>query len=329
MIVNESTENVNVSNEGISTPTQNEGNTEVIDTKESNEPGLGEKDAPAPYTPNFKYKYAVEGQKSVEAEIDDLFKPLIKDAETEKKVRELFEKAYGLDFIKSDRDTFKTTASDIYSKFQEQSQAINTVSTFIKNKDYDTVFEVLNIPKQDILQYALGIVQYQQMTPEQRAAYDRNIAERQRYAAIEMQNNQIMSEYNNLAATQRENDVANIVNRPEFASIVQNFDNVAGQGAFRNEVVRRGQYYAQVHGIDVPAEQVVREVAQLVGYQQANMQAQQRSMGGTSQNTPNAGVTKPTQKPVLPNISGKGTSPVKKVPRSVDDLRQLAKQLSQ
>jgi hypothetical protein len=31
----------------------------------------------------------------------------------------------------------------------------------------------------------------------------------------------------------------------------------------------------------------------------------------------------PEQKPVIPNIQGRGTSPVRKVPKSIDDMRAM------
>src|SRR5688500_2643210 len=57
--------------------------------------------APA-YTPDFKVKI-----KGKEFEIDEMFRGLIKDADSEKKVKEFFEKAYGIDFVKQDRKALK------------------------------------------------------------------------------------------------------------------------------------------------------------------------------------------------------------------------------
>lgn len=47
------------------------------------------------FSPNFKLKVMEQ-----EREIPELLRPLIKDAESEKAVRELVEKAYGLEYVK-------------------------------------------------------------------------------------------------------------------------------------------------------------------------------------------------------------------------------------
>jgi hypothetical protein len=85
------------------------------------------------------------------------------------------------------------------------------------------------------------------------------------------------------------------------------------QGAVRNEVIKRGQYYWHAYQQDVPVDQVVSEVLNLVGMQQQQQQQMQQAA--------------PQPKPKLPNITGKGSSPVKAVPRNLDDLRKLASRM--
>jgi len=274
---------------------------------------------PPEYSPNFKYRYAVEGAKQVEKEIEDLYKPLIKDAETEKAVRELHEKAYGLDFVKQDRDSLKGQYEDVYGKFQEQTRSLQTVGAYIKHKDYNSAFEVLGIPKEDVLNYALNLVQYNKMDPQQRQAYDQQNEERSRYAALELQNQELTQNFQNFAVQQREMEVNNLLMREDIAQVVDSFDQRNGvAGAFRNEVIKRGQYYAQ-QGQDVPVNQVVTELLSLVGPPPA-MQPQAAATPVTQ--------AAQQQKPVIPNIAGKGTSPVKKIPRSTDDLRKLSQQMT-
>src|SRR5688572_23823320 len=51
------------------------------------------------YTPNFKFKVLDK-----EHEIEERFRKLIKDADSEKMIRELHEKSFGIEAIKSQRD---------------------------------------------------------------------------------------------------------------------------------------------------------------------------------------------------------------------------------
>ena len=277
--------------------------------------GSGENpENPPEYTPNFGFKYAVEGSKQVEDEISEIYRPLIKDPETEKQIRELHEKAYGLDFVKQDRDTLKEQFTNTQQQYQEQTKALQTVGAYIKHKDYGSVFDTLGIPREDVLKYALEQVQYQKMEPHQRAEFDQQNAERNRIAALELQNQEITQNYQQMAAQQREWEVDNYLMRQDVAETVNAFDQRAGQsGAFKAEVFRRGQMYAH-QGQDVPVNQVVTELINLVGGAPAVAPGQ----GAQAQTQ-----TAQTQKPVIPNISGKGTSPVKRVPKSIEDLRKI------
>lgn len=280
--------------------------------------------APA-YTPNFKFKYRGLDKNDVEAELDDLFKPLVKDADTEKKIRELHEKAHGLDFVKADRDRLKSAYEPLEQKFESQAQALTQLGQFVQKKDYQSFFEALRIPKEDILQYALREVQLAQMDPQQRAQYEAQRQESQRAHALEMQNQQLQQQFQQLTVNQREMELGGVLQRAEVAASVASFDQRMGRpGAFRDLVIQRGQYHALALGVDAPAEQVVSEVLAMIGAQAAA--AGQAATGNAAGSTVQAGSGgKPV---VIPNIQGKGTSPAKKIPHSTNDLRKLAAQMS-
>jgi hypothetical protein len=72
---------------------------------------------PPVYTPNTKFKVMDK-----EHEFDAWLAPHIKDAETEKKAKELYEKAYGLDYVKpkyeasqKELEQYKTTYNSLYN----------------------------------------------------------------------------------------------------------------------------------------------------------------------------------------------------------------------
>ena len=104
---------------------------------------------------------------------------------------------------------------------------------------------------------------------------------------------------------------------PKVAEIAKSFDARQGkQGAFRDEVVKRGQYHFAVSNQVVSAQQAIDEVMQLVGTQLGGRQ--------TQGNQPNV-VQQP--KPVIPNIQAGSGSPVKKQVSSIADIRARREQL--
>lgn len=286
-------------------------------TPSGGEPGAT---PPPTYTPNFKFKYATPGEanKQVEAEFDDFLKPVVKDAETEKKLREIYAKAHGLEFVQAERDRFKPYAD----KYENLVGNLQRVTTYAQKGDFQSFFEALQIPEQQILQYALERVQYHQMDPQKRAQLDAHRQASQRALDLEFQNQQLTQNIQHIAVQQRTADLDRVLSAGDFAPVAQSFDARVGKpGAFKQLVIERGKYYALAQGVDMPPEQVAADVMNMIGAQVAP--GQQAQAAGAGQ----AG--KPgTKPPVLPNVSGKGSSPVKKVYTSTDALRQRAAELA-
>lgn len=273
--------------------------------------------ATPPWSPNFKFKV-----KDKELEIEDLFKPLVKDKNSETKVRELYEKAHGLDEVKTSRDTFKTQAEEWKGKFTQVEDNLKTIGSYARKGDFGTFFELLNIPKEKIIQYAIEELKYQELPPEQRQAIEQQRKLQNDYETQTQQNQTLQQQMANLVTQQATMELNQALATPETVSSIAAFDARAGKpGAFKAEVIRRGQYYEAVHKISPPASQLVTEVLQLVGVQ---TQAPQGT-DATSQVAPGQGST--TQKPVIPSFSGSSTkSPVQKVPTSIDDIRAIRQQ---
>ncbi len=283
--------------------------------------GAGGDGAPA-YTPNFAFKYRGTDRADAEAQFDDIFKPLIKDADTEKKIREMHEKAFGLDFVKQDRDTLRQTFQETQQKYTEQATALQTLGMYVKNDDFDSFFEALKIPKKSILDYAIKLVQLEKMAPEQRAAYNAQRAETQRRMSLEMQNAELTQQFQNLSVERRETELSTTLAHPQVAPLIEAFDQQAGKpGAFRDLVIQKGQHHFFTSGMDVPVHQVVNEVIGLLGLKPAQP-------GGTPAAASGVVARGSQGKPVLPLVPGKGGSPAKKVPNSTAGLRELANQLS-
>ena len=274
-------------------------------------------EAPA-YAPNFKFKVLDK-----EKEFDEWIRPLVKDADTEKKVKELYEKAYGLDSVKQDRETLRSELSQAKEKMASTDKAIQTISDYAGQKDWDSFFEALSIPKNEILKYALDLVQREQMPPEQKAQWEAGRRTQQEAKYYQEQNRALQEQQRQFSTQQREWELSQELSKPEVSSLVEAYNaGMANPSAFRDKVILIGQAYA-AKGIDLPAQAAIQEAVK-------ELRAINPQLGGfmaQAQEAPK--VVQPSTKPTLPNIQGRGTSPVKSTVRSLDDLRNLAKSYDQ
>lgn len=275
---------------------------------------------PSPYTPNLKFKVMDQ-----EKEFAPWVKNYIKDAESEKNFRDLFERAEGLNHVKQDRQTLRSENTELKSELGSVKTALTTVGDFLKNDDLDSFFEAFNLSEEQILKYAVKRLQLKDMPPAQQAEYQRQRQQQQEYYALKRQNEELSRGYTETTVQQRSSELDQTLASPQVSAVVQAFDSRMGrQGAFREEVIRRGQYHAYTTNVDVPVEQVVKEVLSLVHHGDPGQQLGTPLVNGGSAVQQAAGQAPVQKKPVIPNIQGRGTSPVKKIPRSIDDLKKLA-----
>lgn len=268
------------------------------------------------FKPDFKLKVYDE-----EKELDDPFlKALIKDADSEKKVKEIAQKYLGFDTVKDRHEKVKTE----YQTYKQQAEPIvnyyNHATNILQKKDYDAFFELLQIPQDDIFRYAVKKAEEQQLPPEQRQQmeYQRQIQREREMLAN--QNQQLQTQSLTQLQQFRNQELNWVMARPEVHGVAQAFDARNGQGAFRQLVAEKGMAHYAATGKDLSAEQATQEVLKLIGgfvtptnltgQPAAPMQSQ-----GTQQSAP---------PPVIPNVSGKGTSPVKKKISSLADLKRVS-----
>ena len=94
------------------------------------------------YQPNYKFK-AYEK----EYELDELYRPLIKDADTEAKIKALHSKAYALDPMKEKLEGTRKEFDGFKSTVEPKVRAFEQFNKILENKDWDTFFKKLNVPR--------------------------------------------------------------------------------------------------------------------------------------------------------------------------------------
>lgn len=267
------------------------------------------------FTPNFKYKAALQ-----EKEIEEFWRPLIKDPESEKKVKELFTRAEAFEYMKE--KSVKTTQEfeSLKGDYMNLASDANRVLQARDKGDLNSVFRQLQIDPSHVLKWAH---QYLNMTDDQRAAEDLQYQKQLETEQYQTQLQTMQQQMYEQAVQARAMQLDVSLMRPDVANAAVAWDQRMGQsGAFRALVIEEGQKAHFGEGKDITPDEAITRVMQrfgpLLGGQQPQVVAQQ---------TPQAGGVPPQAKPVIPTVQGRGTSPVRKQIKSLDDIKKLAKEM--
>jgi hypothetical protein len=279
------------------------------------EEGVEEDTEEAPeeeWVPDYKVKVLDN-----EYEFDDFLKPIV-TKENYHKVKELYEKAHGLDHVKSKYVSLKNEYEPIVGRAQQYEQAFSFIQDATNKKDYDTLFKELNIPKEDILNVALKYAQYQNLPPEQKIEYDKQVEAQQRLSQLEYQNSVLQQNFYTQQVQARASELNGFLNKADIQEVVKGYDAATQAGSFQNLVVMMGQQAAR-DGKDITVEEAVSRAMQLV----PKTLSQRVSGGEVNQAMPSR------DKPSIPKVRSIGNSPVSRKITSIDQLRKLANQLSE
>lgn len=274
--------------------------------------GAPEGAAAAPqYTPSYKFK--VHGE---EKEFDEYIRPVIKDAETEKKIKELYEKAYGLDHVKPKFETTQRERDELKQTYGKLNQEVSHILEYRDKGDLDTFFRKLNVSDEQVAQYIIDKAKRQSLPPEERRVYDELDSKRR----SEIEQSRQIADYDQrfmqMATQARAAELDSVLARTDINGIVQKYDSLNGPGSFKHFVAEIGVMYHTQYGQDPSAQDAVSAALKRLGNAYNSQPATVPSQ------------TAEKQLPVIPNISGKGMSPINKKPKSIDDLRKAAKEMS-
>lgn len=277
--------------------------------------------APA-YQPNFKFKAFGK-----EHEIEEIYRGLVKDKETEEKIRKLHEKAYAMEPFQNESKKYKTELDQFRAQAEPNLRSMAHFNNLLKNKDWDNFFGGLKIPETEIFDWVQKRLELRAMPPEQRAEFERQAQVRQQNYAYENELSQTQKQYQELATETRSMQLDNMLARQEVQSQAEQIDRAYGQpGAFRNLVIEEALNHYHRTGEDLPANQAVQMTVEKYSRflaaqnQGAGAQPSMTVQGGVQPNSPQGPA------PIIPHIGGSARSPVKKSPRTLDDLKKIAKE---
>lgn len=194
------------------------------------------------WEPNFSVK--VRNQRY---DIDEMFRPLITDRDSEQKVKEVFAKAHGLDHMKQAHDTLYQKTLDLEleaERYREENefakQGIEGLKKLAK-EDFPSFAHIVGLDDNTILSYANRRLDYREKPEHERHMIDREMDTRtQTYTqAAELQKLQRQNE--SLMKHQHDSEMKSALSMPEISSFEKLFDKRMGKdGAFREHVRQYG-----------------------------------------------------------------------------------------
>lgn len=273
------------------------------------------------YQPNYKFKITNAQQMEEEKEFDEFLRASIKDEKQEKTLRELYEKAHGIDFVKTDRDSAKKRAQEAESKYNEfHSQVSDIVS--LRDKDFWGFCEAVGLTKEQVAQKVLDEVKRLELPEDQKRMYDEFDKTRRRELQLEKQLQEEQRRSQESAIQARTHELDTVLQRPEISAYAKAYDTARKKsGAFREAVIRHGIAEWNVNQRDIASEQAVFDVMSILG-------EAYRGNGTAMPTTPTLPNAEDKPLPVIPRVSGKAVSPTGKAPRSIEDLKKMAAELA-
>ena len=270
------------------------------------------------YTPNYNFKVHDK-----EHTFDPEFQSYIKDADSEKKMRDLYERAFGLDQIKPKYEKTKQDYQQLNQNWGTVTQDLQKVGLFLNNKDYGSFFKSFNLTDQDVMQYALERLQFHELPPEKQAQIQGQQQRNEEYVKLQQENSRYRDYYQSQEVNQLQNSLNQEIGRPEISSMASQYDARAGKaGAFREAVIHHANVVYSASGKDMGAQEAVNSFTNLMGFSPSQQAGQQTQ--GTMPVQPNSANRPAT----LPKIQSGGGSHVKSQVRSIDDLKKIRAQIT-
>lgn len=269
---------------------------------------------PAPsWSPNFKYKAALQ-----EKEIEEFWRPLIKDKDSEEKVKKLFSKVDAFDYMSEKKAHFEKQFNDANEYYNDMQGTVQKFNSAIKSDDLTSAFRVAGISRDQVFKWTQQQLQIMDLPPEQQAMYAKAEQAQQQKSVLEEQIASLQNRFEDQAVQTRTMRLEQSLLRPDVARFSEAWDqNAQQQGAFREFVIQEARREWFETKQDIPPEQAIERVMQRFG--------KFLNVGNSpSQTVPTSAPR--AAPPVIPNIQGKAASPIKKVAKNMDELNKAIKE---
>jgi hypothetical protein len=266
------------------------------------------------FTPDFSYKFNGETR-----EIDEFWRGLIKDEETQKKVRDFVERAEAVDMHKSKSKEYDAKLQEWEPQVKQLELYRQTYENAKTPADHLELLNEIGYDAEALKDITREILRREQMPEDQKALFEQNQRAELEKRQIMAQNESVVQEFNSLLANVTQQQMSLELGKAENSAIVKAYDAANGEGSFEQLFLERGAYYTQQAGKHVPPAEVMSRIAK----EFAPFLASQTSAG--AQNA--VQIIKPKQKSI-PSVGTRNGSPTQPAISSIEDLNARYKQLT-
>jgi hypothetical protein len=246
------------------------------------------------YVPNLKYKFDDQ-----EKEVDEFWKPLIKDEVSNKKVLEALQMMDAF-------PKYKEKAT----QYGEVNSAVEQLSKWFASGDHDRVLETLGYTDDMLKDIMIAKLQREKLPAEQRQIFE----EKRR---VQLENERLLADNQKYQMdVQRELErrtdfeLDTELGKAEYRKLVDVYERTHGSGSFKRKVAQVGEAMVRQAGTHVPPAEVMKVVVR--DYQPfLQMEAPQTSQAPK----------------VIPQVGSGSGSPGKKAVTSLDDLKRRRAEL--
>lgn len=292
-----------------------------MQTYESTDQGQAEAQAQAEaptYNPNYKFKVMDQ-----EVEVDEFLRGAITSPEHEQRIRELYEKAYGLDHVKPKYERIKQEHGQLTDTWKKVEGNMQVLSSYLKEGDLGSFFGTMGLTDEQVMKYAVDRLSYYELPPEKRQELDMQQRKNKQYVELMRENESLKTARLDFERTQLETSLNSVLNHPQVTNLRNQIDARAGRpGVFRDLVIAHAKELYSIHGKDPSPEEAVASYLRLHGFSPAD------GHSATPQAAQAAPLATGARQNTIPKFKSSGVSPVKQRPSSTDDLREKYKQLT-
>lgn len=188
------------------------------------------------YQSNYTYK--VRGK---QYQIDDFFKPLIKDKESEAKIIDILTQNTGLKEVQQMRDTERQTRQKIETEYSEfRSKFAPAIDLYNKGNKVESVLSLFSAD--DVMHVAEELKRYAEMDDRQKKIYENNLVNNYDNYKHSKTIDSSSQEMKQLIQKNVELEINQaIMFRDEVKDIVDWYDSIYGEGEFKKEVYKYGR----------------------------------------------------------------------------------------
>jgi len=249
----------------------------------------------AAYAADYKFKF--DGQ---DKELDEWLRPVIKDPDTEQKLKDIMQRAMAHDKYKP--------------KLPEYEKVVGTVNHLaaLKSKgEHERVLSDLGYDDETLFEVVRQKLERLKWAPEQKQAFD----EKQQLAIekeqLARENESYRSEATKGFVQQTDFELNNELGKADYRQLIDAFDKSNGSGSFREMVVQRGAQLVDSLGRHVAPSELLQTIVRDYKPFMNMVQAQASN------------VTAAAKPKVIPSVGSGTASPGKKAVTSISDLKKL------